>query len=168
MAPRHTQVLGRGRHVLRRHISRPQQTKSWCVGSSFPPPAYAGIRPTLFLFGFRADALNANLSNTQRARRRRGLREPARWVWPWALRLPGPPRRVSEGSEDLQSFRVLPSRQGRLQNLKSPRARTARLPRLRDLSKASGRLARSNPLGSVVGCAFFGLRPYQTLNFSIF
>ena len=36
-----------------------QQTKNWCVGLFFPPPAYAGIRPTLFLFRFRADALNS-------------------------------------------------------------------------------------------------------------
>ena len=39
-------------------FSRAQQTKNWCVGFSFPPPAYAGIHPTLYLFGFRANALN--------------------------------------------------------------------------------------------------------------
>ena len=44
---------------MRRRISRAQQTKNWCVGFSFPPPAYAGIHPTLYLFGFRADALNS-------------------------------------------------------------------------------------------------------------
>ena len=27
---------------------------------SFPPPAYAGIHPTLYLFGFRANALNSH------------------------------------------------------------------------------------------------------------
>ena len=37
-----------------------QQTKNWCVGFSFPPPAYAGIHPTLYLFGFRANALNSH------------------------------------------------------------------------------------------------------------
>ena len=42
--------------------SRAQQTKNWCVGFSFPPPAYAGIHPTLYLFGFRADALNSHSS----------------------------------------------------------------------------------------------------------
>ena len=46
--------------MMRRRISRAQQTKNWCVGFSFPPPAYAGIRPTLYLFGFRADALNSH------------------------------------------------------------------------------------------------------------
>ena len=45
---------------MRRRISRAQQTKNWCVGFSFPPPAYAGIHPTLYLFGFRADALNSH------------------------------------------------------------------------------------------------------------
>ena len=49
-----------GRHILRQHISRAQQTKNCCVGLVFPPPAYAGIHPTLFLFGFRADALNSH------------------------------------------------------------------------------------------------------------
>ena len=49
-----------GRHVSRRRISRAQQTKNWCVGFSFPPPAYAGIHPTLYLFGFRANALNSH------------------------------------------------------------------------------------------------------------
>ena len=51
-----------GRHIIRRRISRAQQTKNWCVGFSFPPPAYAGIHPTLYLFGFRADALNSHSS----------------------------------------------------------------------------------------------------------
>ena len=46
--------------MMRRRISRAQQTKNWCVGFSFPPPAYAGIHPTLYLFGFRADALNSH------------------------------------------------------------------------------------------------------------
>ena len=45
---------------MRRRISRAQQTKNWCVGFSLPPPAYAGIHPTLYLFGFRADALNSH------------------------------------------------------------------------------------------------------------
>ena len=45
---------------MQRRISRAQQTKNWCVGFSFPPPAYAGIHPTLYLFGFRADALNSH------------------------------------------------------------------------------------------------------------
>ena len=49
-----------GRHVSRRRISRAEQTKNWCVGFSFPPPAYAGIHPTLYLFGFRANALNSH------------------------------------------------------------------------------------------------------------
>ena len=62
MAPRHTQGCGGGGHVLRRHIPRAQQTKNSCVGLVFPPPAYAGIRPTLFLFGFPADALNSHSS----------------------------------------------------------------------------------------------------------
>ena len=44
---------------MRRRISRAQQTKNWCVGLPFPPPAYAGIHPTLYLFGFRANALNS-------------------------------------------------------------------------------------------------------------
>ena len=59
MAPRHTQGVG-GRHIVRRRISRAQQTKNWCVGFSFPLPAYAGIHPTLYLFGFRANALNSH------------------------------------------------------------------------------------------------------------
>ena len=41
-------------------FSRAQQTKNWCVGFSFPPPAHAGIHPTLYLFGFRANALNSH------------------------------------------------------------------------------------------------------------
>ena len=45
---------------MRRRISRAPQTKNWCVGFSFPPPAYAGIHPTLYLFGFRANALNSH------------------------------------------------------------------------------------------------------------
>ena len=45
---------------MRRRISRAQQTKNWCVGFLFPPPAYAGIHPTLYLFGFRANALNSH------------------------------------------------------------------------------------------------------------
>ena len=45
---------------MRRRISRAQQTKNWCVGFSFPPPADAGIHPTLYLVGFRADALNSH------------------------------------------------------------------------------------------------------------
>ena len=48
---------------MRRRISRAQQTKNWCVGFSFPPPAYAGIHPTLHLFGFRANALNSHFSS---------------------------------------------------------------------------------------------------------
>ena len=44
---------------MRRRISRAQQTKNWCVGFSLPPPTYAGIHPTLYLFGFRASALNS-------------------------------------------------------------------------------------------------------------
>ena len=50
----------RGRHIMRRRISRAQQTKNWYVGFSFPPPAYAGIHPTLYLFEFRANALNSH------------------------------------------------------------------------------------------------------------
>ena len=41
-------------------FSRAQQTKNWCVGFSFPPPAYAGIHPTLYLFGFQANAPNSH------------------------------------------------------------------------------------------------------------
>ena len=52
MAPRHTQGCG--------GVACAQQTKNWCVGFSFPPPAYAGIHPTLYLFGFRANALNSS------------------------------------------------------------------------------------------------------------
>ena len=51
---------------MRRRISPSQQTKNWCVGFSFPPPAYAGIHPTLYLlylFGFRANALNSHFSS---------------------------------------------------------------------------------------------------------
>ena len=50
------------RHIWRQNISRARQTKNWCAGSFFPPPACAGIHPTLFLFGFRADALNSHFS----------------------------------------------------------------------------------------------------------
>ena len=45
---------------MRRRISRAQQTKNWCVGFPFPAPAYAGIHPTLYIFGFRANALNSH------------------------------------------------------------------------------------------------------------
>ena len=48
---------------MRRRISCAQQTKNWCVGFSFPPPSYAGIRPTLYLFGFQANALNSHFSS---------------------------------------------------------------------------------------------------------
>ena len=61
MTPRHTQGCGGAACYATAH-PRAQQTKSWCVGLFFPPPAYAGIRPTLFLFGFRADALNSHSS----------------------------------------------------------------------------------------------------------
>ena len=60
MAPRHTQGCGGAAYLATAHLSS-QQTKNWCVGLIFPPPAYAGIRPTLFLFGFRADGLNSHL-----------------------------------------------------------------------------------------------------------
>ena len=60
-APTHPGVWG-GRHILRRRISRAQKTKNWCVGFSRPPPAYTGIHPTLYLFGFRANALNSHSS----------------------------------------------------------------------------------------------------------
>ena len=59
MAPRHTQGCG-GAACLATALFLVQQTKNWCVGFSFPPPAYAGIHPTLYLFGFRADALNSH------------------------------------------------------------------------------------------------------------
>ena len=60
MAPRHTQGCGGGGMSRDGAFSRGQQTKNWCVGFSFPPPAYAGIHPTLYLFGFRASALNSH------------------------------------------------------------------------------------------------------------
>ena len=64
MAPRHIQeCVGGGGGGAAYHataLSRAQQTKNWCVGFSLPPPAYAGIHPTLYLFGFRADALNSH------------------------------------------------------------------------------------------------------------
>ena len=45
-----------GRHISRRRFfSCPTNH-----GFSFPPPAYAGIHPTLYLFGFRAHALNSH------------------------------------------------------------------------------------------------------------
>ena len=59
MAPRHTQGCG-GAACLATALFLVQQTKNWCVGFSFPPPAYAGIHPTLYLFGFRANALNSH------------------------------------------------------------------------------------------------------------
>ena len=62
-APTHPGVWGGG---MSRDgaFSRAQQTKNWCVGFSFPPPAYAGIHPTLYLFGFRA-ALQATSRELQ-------------------------------------------------------------------------------------------------------
>ena len=61
MAPRHTQGCGGAAYHATAHLSC-ATTKNWCVGFSFPPPAYAGIHPTLYLFGFRADALNSHSS----------------------------------------------------------------------------------------------------------
>ena len=59
MAPRHTQGCG-GAACLATALFLVPQTKNWCAGFSFPPPAYAGIHPTLYLFGFQANALNSH------------------------------------------------------------------------------------------------------------
>ena len=62
MAPRHTQGFG-GQHFLRQHISLVlKKPRIGVFVFFFPPPAYAGIRPTLFLFGFQTDALNSHFS----------------------------------------------------------------------------------------------------------
>ena len=64
MAHGHTQGCGGLAYLATAHLSCPtraQQAKNWCNGFFFPLPACAGIRPTLFLFGFRADALNEHL-----------------------------------------------------------------------------------------------------------
>ena len=69
-------------------------TSNWAL--FFPPPADAGIHPTLFLFGFRADVLNSHFS----FQKDEGIRAPLRAFglqWSKDLRppswsLPGPPR----------------------------------------------------------------------------
>ena len=85
---------------MRRRISRAQQTKNWCVGFSFPPPAYAGIHPTLYLFGFRANALNSH-SPPYLPALIRGLVASASnlgvAVGTWGLRGPRGPPGASEG-----------------------------------------------------------------------
>ena len=77
MVPRHTGGVG-GRHFLRRHISPAQQSKNWCVSLFFPPHADSGIHPTLFLFGFRTDALNSTFlfKATGASEASEGLRPP--------------------------------------------------------------------------------------------
>ena len=85
MVPRHTQGYG-GRHLLRRHISHAQQTKNWCLClcAFFPAPAYAGVRPTLFLVGFRADARNSHFSYSNQPGQGWVLPKQA-WVVIWGL-----------------------------------------------------------------------------------
>ena len=61
-APTHPGVWGR--HVLRRHIFRAQQTKSWRVGSILPTPCLCRHPPNFIPFRFRADALNSHFQNS--------------------------------------------------------------------------------------------------------
>ena len=59
MAPRHTQGCGGAACLAMALFLVPNKPRRG-VGFSFPPPAYAGIHPTLYLFGFRANALNSH------------------------------------------------------------------------------------------------------------
>ena len=127
-----------GRHVSRRRISRAQQTKNWCVGFSFPPPAYAGIHPTLYLFGFRANALNSHSppylpgfnpgSGLRCFRGLLGLFPDCSGAWDFGG-LRGPPGASGASGGFREALGVLGIRM----------------------------------LGLVVGFAFFGLRPYPCL-----
>ena len=133
--------------MMRRRISRAQQTKNWCVGFSFPPPAYAGIHPTLYLFGFRADALNSHSP-------------------PY---LPGfDPRSC------LERFDTLSGSSGKVVGFSCRGLRSSET--VRGLGGAFGGLwcprFRGGLPGFVVGFAVFGLRPqppaWRIPNFSIF
>ena len=173
---------------MRRRISRAQQTKNWCVGFSFPPPAYAGIHPTLYLFGFRADALNSHsLALIQ------GLVSSAsipfqdlpERLWAFPVVAFGAPK-PSGGLRGLWGafgglwcpcFRVplrpLEASRGPLRAppgcLRVPPGASGRL---RGASGGLGAFFWVCTLGLVVGFAFFGLRPqppaWRIPNFSIF
>ena len=166
---------------MRRRISRAQQTKNWCVGFSFPPPAYAGIHPTLYLFGFRADALNSHSPPYLPER-----------LWAFPVVAFGAPK-PSGGLRGLWGafgglwcprFRgALPGFGAPLRPLEASRGPLRAPPGcLRAPPGASGRLrgASGGPrgfflgldVGLVVGFAFFALRPqppaWRIPNFSIF
>ena len=180
---------------MRRRISRAQQTKNWCVGFSFPPPAYAGIHPTLYLFGFRADALNSHSppylpgfdprSCLERFDTFSGSSGFRLWAFPVvAFGAPKP----SGGLRGLWGAfggvcGALPGFGAPLRPLEASRGPLRAPPGcLRAPPGASGRLRGASgglgaffwvwTLGLVVGFAFFGLRPqppaWRILNFSIF
>ena len=60
MAPRHTQGVWGGGISCDRASLLPNKPRTGVLAQFFPPPAYAGIHPTLYLFGFRANALNSH------------------------------------------------------------------------------------------------------------
>ena len=60
MAPRHTQGCGGAACLATALFLVPNKPRTGVLVSLPPPPAYAGIHPTLYLFGFRANALNSH------------------------------------------------------------------------------------------------------------
>ena len=125
---------------MRRRISRAQQTKSWCVGFSFPPPAYAGIHPTLYLFGFRANALNSHLSSYLPGFDPGSFLEIRR------------PRRPSAGLQGLPEFVCTPRTPPKQTR---PPPHTPRTNQIRPDTPRTNFQVRMS--GLVVGFAFFGL-----------
>ena len=79
----HIQVPGGGTHLATADLSCP--TNQELVDFFFPPPAYAGIHPTLFLFEIRIEIIGLRTSG------------------PWRGLLRG----FSEGLQDLQILEIL-------------------------------------------------------------
>ena len=174
---------------MRRRISRAQQTKNWCVGFSFPPPAYAGIHPTLYLFGFRADALNSHSPPYLPGFDPRSCFERFDTFSKSSGKVVGFSCRGLRSSETVRGppgplggFRgpLVPSFSRPLEASRGPlrappgclRAPPGASGRLRGASGGLGAFFWVWTLGLVVGFAFFGLRPqppaWRIPNFSIF
>ena len=169
---------------MRRRISRAQQTKNWCVGFSFPPPAYAGIHPTLYLFGFRAYALNSHSPPYLPGFDPRSCLERFDTFSGSSGKVVGFSCRGLRSSETVRGPRglwgfrgpLVPSFSRCTSGFWGAFEASGGLPRApRRLRGASGGLGAFFwvwTLGLVVGFAFFGLRPqppaWRIPNFSIF
>ena len=78
MAPRHTQGCVGGRHIWQGHISRAQQTKSWCA-VVLPTPCLRRHPPNFIPFpisGWRPKFPLSKILNKTRGRASKGLQRP--------------------------------------------------------------------------------------------